>query len=344
MEENSEGTSESSESVSESLESAGYSKEDLNDISESIFPNEEKELEDESGLDESKSAIKEEEEKGTPAKEDEGTQAAGISGKYQAPNTWNKEIVAKWNTIPEDIQAEITKRESDFHRGIENYKVAANLGHSFHEIAKDYHDGLKSRGVDTLQLVRGVMEMEKQLATGTNDEKLQIFAKLAQDYGILFNEAGDYEFQDNTIKELRDKIASLESNQAHNTKLVETEQRNKIYTEIDAFKNDPANKHYAAVEHIMAKLISSGTASGLKDAYEQAIYIEPKVRQLEIDRIATEKSELDAKAKAEQVKKAKKLTSSNINSQGSRSISKSKPNGSWEENLDAEFDRIASQS
>lgn len=343
MEEN--NSNESSESISESLGEAGYSKEDLNDISESIFPNEEKELEDDNKFDEDKPAIKEEKEEGTPAKENEGTQATGeTTGKYQAPNTWNKEIVAKWNTIPEDIQAEITKRESDFHRGIENYKVAANLGHSFHEIAKDYHDGLKSRGVDTLQLVRGVMEMEKQLATGTNDEKLQIFAKLAQDYGILFNEAGDYEFQDNTIKELRDKIASLESNQAHNTKLVETEQRNKIYTEIDAFKNDPANKHYAAVEHIMAKLISSGTASGLKDAYEQAIYIEPKVRQLEIDRIATEKSELDAKAKAEQVKKAKKLTSSNINSQGSRSISKSKPNGSWEENLDAEFDRIASQS
>ena len=47
-----------------------------------------------------------------------------------APNTWKKEAQEAWGKADPQIRAEVERREADFHRGIEQYKQAANYGQS----------------------------------------------------------------------------------------------------------------------------------------------------------------------------------------------------------------------
>ena len=43
------------------------------------------------------------------------------------PNTWKKDVAAKWNALPPEVRAEVARREADFHKGIEQYRGAAQF-------------------------------------------------------------------------------------------------------------------------------------------------------------------------------------------------------------------------
>lgn len=277
---------------------------------------------------------------GDTSKEAEGIRIEGIE---RAPNTWKQETAQKWETIDPEIRQEIIRRESEFHSGIEQYKSAANLGNSFHDVAKGYLEDMNTRGIPPLQMVAGFFELERILATGTNEQKLDTFAKIARDYGIDFSGNGDYVIQDETIQELRGKIQRLESNQAKYQETTAQSERARIQNEIDTFSKDPVNKYFNEVQNDMAALITGGKATGLKDAYEQAIWLNPKTRQMELDRIATEREKTAEDVRKAQVTKAKNLKSVNVSS-SKNGVVKGKTNkGNWEEDLSSAYDSIVNR-
>lgn len=229
----------------------------------------------------------------------------------KAPSSWKPEVAAKWSSIDPDVRAEIERRESNYHEGIKQYQTAANLGHSFHTIAKEYVDDLEARGINALDAVNNFFQIDKVLTHGTNEEKLNAFIQLARHSGINFDGSGNYEFQDQTTNELKQEIQTLKQqlSQINNRELSKTKEQ--YIQEVNAFASNPSNKHFNTVAPIMERLIKSGSAKTLEEAYNLALNEHPTTRQLLIDEQVAKQLEAKEKERLAEVEKAKKLKAAN---------------------------------
>lgn len=229
----------------------------------------------------------------------------------KAPSSWRPEVAAKWASIDPDVRAEIERRESNYHEGIKQYQTAANLGHSFHTIAKEYVDDLESRGINALDVVNNFFQIDKVLTHGTNEEKLNAFIQLARHSGINFDGSGNYEFQDQTTNELKQEIQTLKQqlSQINNRELSKTKEQ--YIQEVNAFASNPSNKHFNTVAPIMERLIKSGSAKTLEEAYNLALNEHPTTKQLLIDEQVAKQLEAKEKERLAEVEKAKKLKATN---------------------------------
>jgi hypothetical protein len=81
----------------------------------------------------------------------------------------------------------------------------------------------------------------------------------------------------------------------------EHEKLTQAQAEVTAFANDPANLYFENVRPVVAKLLETGQASTLKDAYEQAIWASPEIRPL---LLAAQTAEAARAAQAETTRKA----------------------------------------
>ena len=78
-------------------------------------------------------------------------------------------------------------------------------------------------------------------------------------------------------------------------------------SELQKFTSDPAHIYYEDVKEDMALLLSQGRAQDLKDAYEKAFWMNPKVREaVQADQLrqAEAKRLNEAKQKAANAKRA----------------------------------------
>jgi len=241
----------------------------------------------------------------------ETTTESTVDNTLKAPSSWRPEVAAKWSSIDPEVRAEIERRESNYHEGIKQYQTAANLGHSFHTIAKEYVDDLEARGINTLDAVNNFFQIDKVLTHGTNEEKLNAFIQLARHSGINFDGSGNYEFQDQTTNELKQEIQTLKQqlSQINNRELSKTKEQ--YIQEVNAFASNPSNKHFNTVAPIMERLIKSGSAKTLEEAYNLALNEHPTTRQLLIDEQVAKQLEAKEKERLAEVEKAKKLKAAN---------------------------------
>lgn len=118
-------------------------------------------------------------EKGEPA-----TEAGELEVKPEAalapPKTWRAEALAKWETLPAEVQREVLKREEDIFKGLESYKADAQIGRSLNQILSPYLPMLQQAGIDPMQQVNSLMQAHHGLATGTPEQKQRFFFELAR--------------------------------------------------------------------------------------------------------------------------------------------------------------------
>lgn len=339
------GTGGSNDSDDFDMESA------ISDISKDLFPSDEKDESEEDDLEGVKVDGEEDANKsegdGTEKKDDKDESkpdgAEGNTSQSQAPNTWKKEVAAEWDKIPEVARQEILRREQEIHQGIEGYKVAASVGDTFYQIAKDYTQNIESRGIKPLDMVASFFNIEHTLANGSMDQKVEVLQKIAAEYGIILDGNGNYTFQDDSVMELKKEVQTLKQQENDRLARSQTETKEKISNEINQFASDPANTHFNTVANEMVVLLSANKNMTLKEAYDKAVWMNPTTRALEIAK-ENKKIQDEAEAKRkEEVAKAKKLSSVNL-SKTNGDAKKGKVTGSWEDNLAKSYDDIVSRA
>jgi len=105
-------------------------------------------------------------------------------------------------------------------------------------------------------------------------------------------------------------------------------------------KGNLVNPHYEAVRLTMRALIQSGRVSTIEDAYSQAVWSDPTVREL---MLKSQRKEVDKTKLAETKKKAKaakRAAGTVVKSDGGNVTPTGK---TWDEDLDAKFDEIAAR-
>lgn len=227
----------------------------------------------------------------------------------KAPSSWKPEAQAKFGAIDPLLQEEIERRESDIHKGIENYKGKAAVAEEFERAVAPYMATIQSFGVTPVAAAQELFKADHALRYGTPIQKLQMFQKIAGDYGVdlgpLMEAATNNQpLQiDPNISALQNQVHQMHAYLQNQSRAQEASAQQSVMTDIQRFAADPKHEHFEKIRIDMGALLQAGRANNLDEAYDLAIWANPDTRTLMLSKLEDERRS-DAKRKADEAKKA----------------------------------------
>lgn len=225
---------------------------------------------------------------GAPAATPPGGDPAALTlDPSKPPQGWKAETKAKWGEIPEDIRAEIIRREEDSARGVERMrKYFEPMEEVYSEVAKNaqYFQHIQRNPKD---YISEVIQMEQTLTLGNPAQKLETILAVGDRYGVPLRQIMDASMNGQLNQVLQN------AHTVHRTPppvpphiARELEQLRGIASaaEISAAEkqfNDfmaTGPEFFNEVGEEMEKLLASEVVSTYKDAYDLAVWRNPDLR------------------------------------------------------------------
>jgi gas vesicle protein len=137
------------------------------------------------------------------------------------------------------------------------------------------------------------------------EQKVQMFQRLAQDYGIQLNGEGVAPIQqDAYTQQLMSQLNQVNQEVSSIKNRFQQEENQRLTNEIERVRSDAEKfPHFDVVREEMAQLLELGKAQDLETAYKKAVRMNDDVWALEQDRLLKEAKQ--SAIKAQQVAKAK---------------------------------------
>lgn len=211
------------------------------------------------------------------------------------PPGWSVAAKAAFETLPPAVKEAVAKRETEINQGFAKLAEYKGLD-PWVEMARD-------NGQDLPTVLKAYTEAENLLER----DFLGGINFLCQRYGIdprqmasafLGGQAPQQGQQPTGADPYVQKLTSLEQavqqlmgTQQQREAEFERQQNEAVMTEIERFAADPKNKFFENVRADMALLYQTGKANTLEDAYQQACWLNPEIRQLQINEQLTQKQE-----------------------------------------------------
>jgi hypothetical protein len=261
------------------------------------------------------------------------------------PSSWKKDHEANWKGLPEQVRAEVHRREQDFLNGIKEYKEPAAFGKALAADLMPHLDTFRKLNTTPQAVVKEVMGTWSTLVNGSPDQKRQALLQVAANYGIELAAGAAPSPQNGAhppangidFSPVLQRVASLE--QTLQAQRAETErfEQERVDAEIAAFGNDPKHEHFASVKAEMGRLIQSGSAQTLQDAYDKAIWALPETRS----KLLEKEAQALSKRQADEAAAARKAAAANVTRRGTPPAVQ-KP-GSMEDTIRAEYRRLSAE-
>jgi hypothetical protein len=242
------------------------------------------------------------------------------------PASWSAAAKARWAELPADIRAEVLKREADVAKGFEQKSREVARFKELDDVLAQKRDEWARAGVTEAQAIRQLVAAADYLQ---RDPVNGIFW-LAQQYGLDLTKVAQAASQrvdpvqeklSSAIKPLQEKVLTLEQQ-------IEQEAMAKVQAEIAAAAQ--GKPYFDELRVDMARLLQSGLAADLNEAYERAAYMRPDIRE----RILADQRAAEERARAAQAEKAlkdaKKVQAVNVRG---RAAATPAPSGDWRETL-----------
>lgn len=244
-------------------------------------------------------------------------QAEAPKPKLSRPTTWKKEYLGILDKIEagealtdEEKQKHFeyfNQRESEYKKGVSVYKAEADSARALNEAIAPFRPELEQQGINPAQWVNNLGRAHMILTKAPYEQKVQLFHRLAQDYGIQLNQEGvapaQQPAQDPYAQQLMQQLQFMNQEVSTIKSRYEQEEQTRLNNEIESFKSSGQAPHFEMVREQMAQLLERGLASDLKSAYEKAIRLNDEVWALEQDQLL--KTATQQASKAKQVAKAK---------------------------------------
>lgn len=232
--------------------------------------------------------------------------------KVEPPKTWRTEARAEWEKLPRVVQDEIQKREADIFSGIEQYKERAKIGGVAAEVLGKHADTFQRVGANPWQQVDQLLTVHNRLLTGTPEQKQAILQDIARNYGIVGGgvQAQEQPWVDPQVAALQQELDRVKSQLQGFGQSQYSAQLTEVQKSVDAFAMQPDKVFFNEVSEDMARLIETGVASSLEDAYEKAVWQNPVTREKQIARTR----EAEQRQAAEKAEAAKKAAAANVRS------------------------------
>lgn len=260
------------------------------------------------------------------------------SGQYaEPPKSWKKEAQAEWAKLPENLKAEVYRREEDFHKGIQHYKQFADIGTQLHKTIAPYADMITKAGHTAPALINDLLNMQKVMTTGKPEERAAMMLQILQNTGVTLEElqqAPQPAAVDPAVAALRQELQALRGELTSQSQQRQEAELQDINAEVEKFRTDGKHEHFNAVSLDMSALLAQGRASNLQEAYDKAVWANPETREKQLQK---HKQEL-ARKQADEAAAARKAAGANVARRGTPPAPQ-KP-GTMEDTIRSEFRRL----
>lgn len=232
------------------------------------------------------------------------------------PTTWKKEYLPLWdkldrgeNLSPEESRKMLeysTQRESEYKKGVSAYKAEADNARALTEAISPFVPELQKNGIHPAAWINNLGRAHMILSQAPYEQKVELFSKLAQDYGIDLNSAysGSTQYQDPQAYALQQQIQQLQQQVQQVGSWKEQQEQGVLMSEIQRFSSDvEKHPHFEAVREQMAQLLERGLANDLESAYAKAVRLNDEVWQTEQNRLLQQAT--NQATQAQRVAKAK---------------------------------------
>ena len=254
-----------------------------------------------------------------PAQESEESESETTDAPKDAlprPSTWKKEYLPIWDKITtgQQLTAEegrklaeySNQRESEYKKGVSTYKAEADRAKGYEEAIAPFVPELQKQGISPAAWINNLGRAHMVLSTAPQNQRIEMFQRLAQDYGIQLNSSGEIvqQQQDPYTQQLMQQLQYMNNEVSSIKGRFAQEEESRLQAEISKFSSDvEKHPHFEVVKGEMAQLLETGFAQDLKTAYDKAVRLNPDVWALEQDRLLTQAQK--QASKAQQVAKAK---------------------------------------
>jgi hypothetical protein len=234
------------------------------------------------------------------------------------PTTWKKEYVDVWNKMQEGKpldKAEFAKfaeyanqRESEYKKGVSAYKAEADNARQLTEAIGQFAPELQAQNIHPVAWINNLGRAHMILTKAPYQERVQMFHRLAQDYGIQLNQDAvqmpEQQYVDPYQQQLMQQLQATQQQVQQLSAIREQEENARLTQEISRVSSDKERfPHFEMVREDMAQLLERGLAPNLETAYAKAVRMNDEAYKLEQDRLL--KSVSTQASKAQQVAKAK---------------------------------------
>ena len=232
---------------------------------------------------------------------------------YKRPTTWKKEYKEIWDKMEKGEQIDkndfvqfalyANQREAEYQRGVSAYKAEADRAREYENAIAPFVPELEQQGIAPAAWINNLGRAHMVLSKAPYDQKVQLFHKLAQDYGIQLNNNGQPQQVDPYAQQLMSQLARVNQEVSTIKGRFAQEENQRLMGEIESFKSGGKAPHFELVREEMAQLLELGKAQDLESAYKIAVRINDEAWSLEQEKlISTAKQQA---SKSQQVAKAK---------------------------------------
>jgi len=238
----------------------------------------------------------------------------------QRPTTWKKDylpifdkIAANQQLTPDESKKFLNyvavQRENEFKSGVSTYKREADNARSLIEAISPFVPELQKQNIHPAAWINNLGRAHMILSQAPMPQKIDMFQKLAADYGIQFNPSEqqygqEQQYQDPYAQQMYQQLQAMNQEVSSLKGRYEQEDNQRLMSEINRVaQNTEQYPHFEAVREQMAQLLENNLAPDLETAYAKAIRLQDDVWQLEQNRLLNQAKQ--TQSKQQQVAKAK---------------------------------------
>jgi len=234
------------------------------------------------------------------------------------PTTWKKEYRDVWDKMQEGKPLDreefakfaeyANQREAEYKRGVSAYKAEADNARQLTEALGPFIPELQAQNIHPVAWINNLGRAHMVLSKAPYQEKVQMFHRLAQDYGIQLNQDGiqmpEQQYVDPYQQQLMQQLQATQQQVQQLSAIRDQEENARLNQEINRVSSDKERfPHFEMVREDMAQLLERGLAQNLETAYSKAVRMNDEAYKLETDRLL--KSTSSQASKAQQVARAK---------------------------------------
>ena len=259
-----------------------------------------------------------EEEQQSSEKKSGGDSNDGDTGR--APVSWSPKAREAWKDMPEDVKAQVIKREKEVTEVLGRTTASREFQQNWTTVTQPYEGLMAAQGATPIQAVKRLLEIGAALSLGSQAQKADVITKLIQQYQIDINTldsmlAGEGPATNPEVERLiEQRLAPMQQTLAqaqYEMRMREDEQQRAVLQEISDFASSKEAEFFEDVRAEMADLLEMsakrGKTLGMKEAYKQACSLNPEIKAILDQR---EKYKNSTKTKEELLRK--KTASSSV--------------------------------
>lgn len=201
----------------------------------------------------------------------------------RAPSSWSAKVREKWGELPEEVRAEVLRREESHVNGVRKLQEEFQPIKQFTEQLGGVIQEASQLGVAPVQYIHSLAAAERALRTGAPEQRFEALMNLADQYGLPLRQYLNLPAGQQSAAPQQPAIPpQIQQELEASRQFRQQYEQTTLQRQVEEFATK--NEFFEDVRGIMADLMDAGVAKDLQDAYDRAVWSHPEVREVLLQR------------------------------------------------------------